>query len=252
MYLFSLFHERRFSSAQRVLFFLPFIVGCALMAYSLFTGFVFTIDGTNAYRRGPGMVFLAAINYSYIVPAAILILKRRDAIKRRTLLIVIAYTVIPCAGSLLQLLFYGIITAWPSFVLALLVITVFLENRRSDRDYLTGLLNRQSFDARAYRRIEPRDSRGGFALVVIDLDRFKAINDAYGHDKGDEILQVAAGILTHSLSVNDTIARYGGAYGLSMSAGYAILDPASGEGFDSLFRRADALMFEVKNARHKA
>ena len=52
--------------------------------------------------------------------------------------------------------------------------------------------------------------------------------------------------------ITDTIARYGGAYGLSMSAGYAILDPASGEGFDSLFRRADALMFEVKNARHKA
>ncbi len=284
LYLFSLFREKRFSLPSHLLFLLPFFAGCVLMVYSLFTDYVFYIDGANVYHRGPGMFIFAIINYSFILPALGLVIYYRDTIKKQTLLTVLIYTLIPCIGSLLQLLFYGIITAWPSFSIALLIIYLFLESRRSDRDYLTGLWNRQSFETRIYSRMEQYTRKGPFALVVIDLNKFKNINDTYGHDKGDEILQTAGTILDHSLSASDTLARYGGdefviileteetqivkkvldrinrniedwnrtsnnPFTLSLSAGYEIFNPDIHRDYDELFQRADEMMFRNKKTR---
>ena len=284
MYLFSLFREKRYSRSLLLIFLIPFFAGCAVMIYSIFTGFVFFIDENNIYHRGPGMFVFAITNYSFIIPSAWLVFHHRDIIKRQTILIIIAYSIIPTLGSLLQLLFYGIITAWPSFAVALFIIFIFIEGRRSDRDYLTGLLNRQSFDARIHGRIEQYNRKGSFSFVVIDLDKFKTINDTYGHDKGDEVLQTVGGILTHSVSVSDTVARYGGdefviiiesadkkivenileridrnlsawndkngnTFVLSLSAGYVIYDPGIHKGFEDLFRHADSIMFDVKDNR---
>lgn len=281
MYLFSIFRERPFPLKWHMVFLLPFFAGCIVMGYSLFTDWIFYIDADNVYRRGPGMFAFGIINYSYIVPAAALILRYRDAVKRRTLVTVIAFTIIPCAGSLLQLFAYGIVTAWPSFVLAQVIVYFFLESRRSDRDYLTGMMNRQSFEAKAYARIMQIPRKGPFTLVMIDLDKFKAINDNFGHDKGDEALQAAAAILSHSVSVSDTVARYGGdefvllletgdlrvaesvlarirknaatwnaandyLFTLSFSAGCAIHDSVRHKSYADLFREADKKMFEMK------
>ncbi len=286
MYLFSLFRERRFTPGQHLLFLIPLFAGAVAMGYSLFTGFIFSLDGDNVYHRGPGMIVFAVINYSYIIPSAGLLIHYRDIIKRRTLLTVLLYTLIPCLGSFLQLRFYGIITAWPSFTLALLIVYLFLESRRSDRDYLTGLLNRQSFDARIHCRMEQYAKRGPFALIVVDLDKFKSINDQFGHDRGDEVLQAAGRILSQSLSAADTVARYGGdefviiletesesivervlqridhnvdawndsgenPFALSLSAGYGIYDPEVHRGFQDLFQQADGAMFESKKGNSK-
>lgn len=284
MYLFSLFREKRFTYGERALFLLPFFAGAALVAANCFTGLVFTIDGNNAYRRGPGVFLYAAINYSYIVPAFALVMRHRDIIKRRTLLTVLAYTIIPCAGSLAQLICYGIVTTWPTYALAILIAYIFLESRRSDRDYLTGVLNRQSFDTRVYKRMARAKHLGPFALVIVDIDRFKTINDAFGHDKGDEILQVASGILSHSIAGTDTLARYGGdefimlietsdeqvvhgiirrfdanieewsrrdpaGFALSLSAGFALYNPLKHASYKELFKEADAALFSRKAER---
>lgn len=79
-------------------------------------------------------------------------------------------------------------------------------------DPLTGLLNRRGFD-RAFLaeqdRIKRASSRGGL-VVMIDLDRFKAINDTLGHDAGDKCLQLVAQTLTAGIRDMDTAARLGG------------------------------------------
>jgi diguanylate cyclase len=49
-----------------------------------------------------------------------------------------------------------------------------------------------------------------FAVLLIDLDHFKNINDSYGHDSGDLVLQQAADLITSSVRVGDFIFRYGG------------------------------------------
>jgi diguanylate cyclase (GGDEF)-like protein len=78
-------------------------------------------------------------------------------------------------------------------------------------DGLTGLANRRLFSEELSGRIaEVSRGGGGFALVLIDLDRFKQINDEYGHAAGDAMLVAAAQRLRDAVRAGDRVARLGG------------------------------------------
>ncbi len=78
-------------------------------------------------------------------------------------------------------------------------------------DVLTNLLNRRGFAERAEEEIQrARRTRRGFALVMADIDKFKLVNDEYGHACGDEILTEVARQLSRQLRDIDAIARWGG------------------------------------------
>ncbi|SFX63506.1 GGDEF domain-containing protein [Marinospirillum alkaliphilum] len=89
--------------------------------------------------------------------------------------------------------------------------------RQASMDSLTGLLNRgillQQLNELCRQRdaqIEEGEEPSPICLLMFDLDRFKKINDTYGHSVGDQVLQVFAQILRSELRKNDLIARYGG------------------------------------------
>jgi len=78
-------------------------------------------------------------------------------------------------------------------------------------DPLTGLPNRRLFQDRLERAILSAERlRAGFALLYIDIDRFKAINDSRGHQVGDQILCEIAARVAGALRKSDTLARLGG------------------------------------------
>lgn len=77
-------------------------------------------------------------------------------------------------------------------------------------DALTGLPNRTSFLGHLNHTLESRLQHGVVALLFIDLDGFKAVNDTWGHDAGDELLQQVARRLRHSVRDEDNVARLGG------------------------------------------
>ncbi|MEO6394951.1 MAG: diguanylate cyclase [Devosia sp.] len=79
-------------------------------------------------------------------------------------------------------------------------------------DGLTGLTNRRAFDQALETEMSRcRRSGEGLALLLVDVDRFKAYNDHYGHQAGDKVLKVVAQCLTQSLMrPADIAARYGG------------------------------------------
>ena len=78
-------------------------------------------------------------------------------------------------------------------------------------DELTGLLNRHGFihDLKDRLNFHKRNNLSA-ALLFIDLDRFKNINDSLGHDAGDEVLQKVAGILKRTVRETDIVGRFGG------------------------------------------
>ena len=79
------------------------------------------------------------------------------------------------------------------------------------RDGLTGLPNRNLFSDRlSLTMATARRSRGGFALLCIDIDHFKQVNDTLGHNAGDELLRQVAARLQACLRMTDTVARMGG------------------------------------------
>ncbi|MFE1600223.1 bifunctional diguanylate cyclase/phosphodiesterase [Methylobacterium sp. ID0610] len=78
-------------------------------------------------------------------------------------------------------------------------------------DALTGLANRLSFTtALAECHAARRKEAGAFALLLLDLDRFKAVNDTLGHGMGDELLRRVAGRLRRAIGEDDLVARLGG------------------------------------------
>jgi diguanylate cyclase (GGDEF)-like protein len=78
-------------------------------------------------------------------------------------------------------------------------------------DPLTGLANRHAFDQALHRGLDrARRAGAGLALVYLDLDGFKPVNDAHGHAAGDEVLRVVARRLESAFREGDLVARVGG------------------------------------------
>ena len=149
-------------------------------------------------------------------------------------------------------------------------------------DILTDLPNRILFkDRLGLAVIQAKSKQTELAVMFIDLDRFKLVNDTLGHVKGDELLQQAAGRLKECLRRGDTLARQGGdeftivlpelrdrddarmvadkflevlqepfdldghAVHISASIGIAVY-PEHGESIDELLRHADIAMYQIK------
>jgi diguanylate cyclase (GGDEF)-like protein len=82
---------------------------------------------------------------------------------------------------------------------------------QASHDPLTGLINRQEFECRVERSIQQaRAQAATHALLYLDLDQFKVVNDTCGHAAGDELLQQLSKLLLGSVRTRDTLGRLGG------------------------------------------
>jgi diguanylate cyclase (GGDEF)-like protein len=106
-----------------------------------------------------------------------------------------------------------------ALLMAVGLATLAIENRRlysdlthrSEFDLLTDIHNRFSLDKHLDRQIlEARQNAGIFGLIYIDLDKFKQVNDIYGHHVGDLYLQEAAIRMKRQIRPHDKLARFGG------------------------------------------
>ncbi len=155
-------------------------------------------------------------------------------------------------------------------------------------DLLTGLPNRFLFSDRFEQAVQLHIRNGNaFALVLLDLDHFKAINDRHGHEVGDEVLIECARRMTTEIRACDTVARHGGDEFVALLANTLSLDdalgvaekvrraiarpletsqgtlsitcsigvalyPSHGETLDGLRRAADQAMYDSKNRGRNA
>ena len=150
-------------------------------------------------------------------------------------------------------------------------------------DPLTGLPNRAQLDLGVAQLMDAAAAReDALAVLFVDLDHFKQVNDRFGHDVGDACLQAMSGILRRHVRTTDLVARYGGEefvlvldgaddvsalraaetlraaveadgrhvdgtlVGLTVSIGVATLE--TGDDVTRLFKRADAALYRAKHA----
>ena len=151
----------------------------------------------------------------------------------------------------------------------------------SEKDELTGIYNRR-FLTKLWKEKLSKSNQS--FLLVIDCDNFKEINDNYGHEKGDQALQIIANVLKQQTRKTDTVSRWGGDefavigeckdksnvpiiverlekevekqakefnLPLSISIGYSFF-PTDGSDVESLFKMADQEMYKNKlNKKNK-
>lgn len=84
--------------------------------------------------------------------------------------------------------------------------------KESSHDFLTGLINVRAFDKVYNETIEEvrRDEEGQLAILMLDIDHFKLVNDTYGHSVGDIVLAEVGRVILESVRSTDVVARVGG------------------------------------------
>jgi len=111
------------------------------------------------------------------------------------------------------------------------------------KDPLTGLYNRRYLNDTLSKEIERCERYGhNIAFIMVDVNRFKEINDRYSHQTGDEVLQRVAGLLTENVRNADTVVRYGGDEFL------VLLPETNGKSYNT----ADRLRFELASWNEKS
>ncbi len=157
--------------------------------------------------------------------------------------------------------------------------------KKSQKDALTKVCNRGCFIEYLSLLLKKNRRNGeSFALIFIDVDNFKFVNDTYGHEEGDIILQNVAQLLVESFRKDDMVARYGGdefvvlvklphleltrieevlnslvkrveerfaKYNISLSFGIALY-PIDGKSMKTLLDVADKRMYHLKRAKKAA
>jgi diguanylate cyclase (GGDEF)-like protein len=179
-------------------------------------------------------------------------------------------------GSLFMLLFsLTMITAIALDVMAEL-------RERSETDSLSGLLNRRGFESGVATAFAVREAGAPATLIVCDIDRFKSINDRYGHAAGDRVIEHFAECLRGATEGQHLVGRVGGEEfalllenadaitarllaegvriafstatalgfpsGVHLTASFGIAEVSTGESLDDLFRRADQALYLAKNS----
>ncbi|UTR11253.1 sensor domain-containing diguanylate cyclase [Evansella sp. LMS18] len=85
-----------------------------------------------------------------------------------------------------------------------------LKKNESERCPLTGLYNFRYFENLLFEKFDMSGNKEDFAIILLDLDHFKRINDSYGHQSGNEVLLQVADVLVNTVGSFGTLARYGG------------------------------------------
>ena len=283
---------RMFGSPRRVRRYAKIICGPVLVALlsiwtTPFTGWVFSISDQNVYTRESLWIVPAISTIAYVVFGIGYVYSNKKKINK--------YMIMPMA-LIMTPIFVGMFVQWllPGTAIIAMVITISLVgfyattqsesayidrlsgvyNRRYLDDYLTGLNENEKY----------RKSGKTITGVMLDMDKFKQINDNFGHHVGDDAIAQVGSILRDNLGKMNFAARYGGdefiiitpmldndsiealmkkltdvadernasgdyPYELSFSYGYAQFTVGKEKDSDGFMKRMDDNMYEYKVAK---
>ncbi len=204
---YKIFHDRE-RLRRRKFYQIPTAAVLVLLVINGFYPLYFTIDPvTAAYRTASfDWIRYAALILIYLY-MLILVLRSRSRAGSHLVMLVMLFFAIPIVGMLVQVVYSRLNFSWTTVSLGILIAYVFLESTTGERDVLTDLYSRASYEEYVHNLIEERRS---FQLMMIDLNGFKLINDQFGHLTGDRVLIEFSRLLRLQFPNEKIIARLAG------------------------------------------
>lgn len=194
---------------------MPLLIFLAILVSSPWTGAIFYIDESNFYVRGKLFGVHIIVTLIYALGATFLSLnhykKEVQEERRKEFLYLAGFVILPICGGVLQAAFYGVELLLPFTALSLLMVYIDVQQRQVTRDALTGLNNRRRLDQYLMELDDQNWGGASCHLILLDVDRFKKINDTYGHVTGDNVLKLVADQMKKVYgNMHSFLARYGG------------------------------------------
>ncbi len=282
--------RRRLDSShyKRVtMFSIPMLVLLVLTLTSPKTHILFYIDENNCYRRGKLMWIRICVMILYVLWAAVLTLvgikRQKTKQKKDEMRALLQFIFFPLIGIFMQLFYLNLPFTAVGISLSVLLVFINVQNKQISIDALTGINNRRQLTLYVDSELSALFKKGELYYLIMDVDKFKSINDTYGHLEGDNALIKIASLLNSLCEKqNDFVARYGGdefvivcrrrneyevealkneilktvsqmneqgelPYNLSLSVGSAKFDTSKSN--DEIFAEADKKLYSIKSER---
>jgi diguanylate cyclase (GGDEF)-like protein len=216
------FVDRPLSLKQKLLMGIPLVVNAGLAIASAFTPVIFTVTQfsngqfINEYARTDWLALTFIVTFAYSFGAWLVVLLHKPRFSTTTIFIFSSLFLVPMIGTLIQGAVpipengAGISIGCASAAIAILIIFLFIVMRNTQTDSLTGLNNRKQFEECLRSVLKKRRQKNYLIGMMLDINKFKAINDTFGHREGDEALTYAARILKTAVGNSGFLARYAG------------------------------------------
>ncbi len=254
---------------------------------SFFYPFFFYIDNENIYRRGSFSYLHTISCHAYTFTTSLHAFSKsfrtKDYLKSLEYRVLSVFLVFPLAIGIIQIFFPGIPTVSLGITFAFFYVYVDLQNLLISVDTLSGLNNKNQLMRYLSGKIRNISSENQLFIIMIDVNKFKKINDTFGHMEGDEaIKRCALAIKLANHNSKNFIARFGGdefiivvesvtekdvielkeaintkleeirqkdnvPYELTMSIGYAKYN-SSMRSIQDVIKEADKNLYEIKKA----
>ena len=188
-----------------------------LLIVNIFTGILFYVDENGGYHRGRLFIIQYILPYLYVLTtcmrAFIGIFDKKKYAKRKQLIKLALFPVAPAGAGILQFLYPELPLACATLAIATLMMYLDWVDRMISVDPLTRLNNRKQLLYHYEHWRTASDENALIYLLMIDANKFKSINDTYGHIEGDNaLLRIAEALrmACHNYKRRTNIARYGG------------------------------------------
>lgn len=203
----------------------PALVCLALLMAVPIKPFIFYIDENNLYNRGMLYAVSIVAASGYILAACILAFREMmdtsDKEMRLEYFWLVIFGLFPLVGGLLQNTLYGGDFLWPFTSVALVMVYLNIQQDNVSRDGMTGLNNRRRLDQYISRMHRGHMENDTICCSILDIDRFKQINDSLGHQEGDRAICLIAETLKKVYgNTRSFLARYGGDEFVIISRGF--------------------------------
>jgi diguanylate cyclase (GGDEF)-like protein len=248
---------------------------------SLNGNYLFYIDQNNMVFRGELFFLSPLFAFSLVFISLVYVLLNRLKLKKTDFWALIVFPIPTVIAAILQLIYQNLNLMWPSMVLSILIVYIYIQSRMTNTDALTGVYNRREYEYQIAYRLNNRHQNKVISGIMIDINDFKMINDDYCHRVGDIALVQLVAILRNSVRKDDFIARIGGDefvviiesqseavlyevtsrisknlaifnskadhdYQLSIAMGFGVYDEQKYDSFQDFFEELDHRMYDSK------